>query len=136
LALSSQFLLSTRETRLALERRMSIEDVIEGLMSFAEDDWVPLWVICCDVEDELGAEDPETNLQLTLVVVRELLKRGLIAGDSFVHGVHFNAWPVQDPEVIADFIRREWSSRGGFPEWDDGPWFAHLRRCSTGHAAA
>ena len=46
---------------------------------------MPLWEICCDVEDELGAEDAETNLQSTLVVVRELLKRGLIAGASPVH---------------------------------------------------
>jgi hypothetical protein len=113
---------------------MNIENVIDGLMSFAEDDWVPLWVICSDVEDELGAEDQETNLQLTLLVVRELLKRGLIAGDSPVHGIRFNAWPVQDPEVIAEVIRREWSQRGGYPEWGDGPWFAHLRSCATSRA--
>ena len=115
---------------------MNIDAVVDALMSFAEDDWVPLWVICCDVEDELGAEDPETNLQLTLVVVRELLRRGLIAGDSAVHGIRFNAWPVQDAEVIAEVIRREWSQRGGYPEWGDGPWFAHLQRCRPLNAAA
>jgi len=117
---------------------MNIDAVVERLMSFAEDDWIGLWVICCDVEDELGAEEPERNLELTLIVVRELLKRGLIAGDSPVHSnaAHFNAWPVQDPELIADLIRQEWSRRGGFPEWGDGPWFAHLRFCKTTHAAA
>lgn len=115
---------------------MDIDAVVEGLMGFAEDDWLGLWVICSDVEDELGAEDPDRNLELTLIIVRELLKRGLIAGDSPVHGIEFKAWRVQDPEVIADFIRREWSSRGGFPEWGDGPWFARLRFCRTSHAAA
>lgn len=115
---------------------MSIDHVVEGLLSYAEGDWVALWMICSDVEDELGAEDAERNLELTLVVVRELLKRGLIAGDSPVHGIHFNAWPIQDPEVILDFIRREWSRRGGFPEWGDGPWFAHLRLCRPLNAAA
>ena len=115
---------------------MNIEAVVEGLMGFAEDDRVPLWMICCDVEDELGAAEPERNLEVTLVVVRELLKRGLIAGDSPVHGIHFKAWSIQDPEVILDFIRREWSQRGGFPEWGDGPWFALLRFCRTSHAAA
>ena len=115
---------------------MNIEAVVEGLMSFAEDDRVPLWMICCDVEDELGAEEAERNLELTLIVVRELLKRGLIAGNSPVYGMHFNAWPIQDAEVILDLIRREWSRRGGFPEWGDGPWFAHLRLCESNHARA
>ena len=117
---------------------MSIETVVEGLMSFAEDDCVALWMICCDVEDELGAEDSEKNLDLTLMVVRELLRRGLIAGDSPLHGngSRFNAWPLQDPVVIADLIRREWSRRGGPPEWGDGPWFAHLRFWKPLHAGA
>jgi hypothetical protein len=63
---------------------MNIDDVVEGLMSYAEDDWIGLWVICSDV--------------------RELLKRGLIAGDSPAHGsaVEFKPWPLQDPELIAD----------------------------------
>lgn len=115
---------------------MNIDAVVEGLMSFAEDDWVPLWVICCDVEDELGAEAPERNLELTLVVVRELLKRGLIAGDSLVHGTQFKPWPIQDPEAVLEVIRHEWSRRGGYPEWGDGPWFAGLRLCRPLNAAA
>lgn len=115
---------------------MNIDGVVEGLMSFAEDDWIGLWMICCDVEDVLADDELKRTLELTLVVVRELLKRGLLAGHSPIHGVHFTAWPQQDADVVADFIRREWERRGGPPEWGDGPWFAHLRFCRTSHAAA
>jgi hypothetical protein len=130
--------MSTNRRTFALETSMNTEAVVEGLLSFAEDEWIGLWVICSDVEDELGDEDPERTLELTLVVVRELLKRGLIAGDPPVRGnaAHFNPWPLQDPQLIADFIRSEWSRRGGFPEWRDAPWFAHLRLWKPRHAGA
>jgi hypothetical protein len=103
--------------------------VVDGLMSFAEDDWIGLCMISSDVADEFGAEEPDANLELTLVVVRELLKRGLRAGDSPVLGdcVHFNTWPRQEPDVIEDFIRHEWTRRGGRPDWGDCPWFASSR---------
>lgn len=105
---------------------MNIEAVLDGLLRFAEDDWIGLWVIASDVEEELGIDDPTKNLEITLVLVKELLKRGLRAGDSPVHNsaVHFNAWSNQDPDAVIDFIRREWAQRGGLPGWGDRPWFA------------
>jgi hypothetical protein len=105
---------------------MNIEAVLDGLLRFAQDDWIGLWVVASDVEEELGIDDPTKNLEITLVLVKELLKRGLRAGDSPVgnSGVHFKAWSNQDPDAVVDFIRREWSRRGGLPSWGDGPWFA------------
>jgi hypothetical protein len=104
---------------------MEIDAIIEGLASFAEDDWIGLWFISSDVEDQLGIDDPEKNLEWTLIIVRELLKRGLIAGDSPQEsGARFNPWRSQDPDLIAQYIRREWARRGGPPAWGDAPWLA------------
>jgi hypothetical protein len=115
---------------------MEIDAMVEGLVSFAEHDWIGLWIICSDVEDELGVDDPEKNLEWTLIIVRELLKRGLIAGDSPQgSAVRFSAWRSQDPDLIAQYIRGEWVRRGGQPAWGDAPWLAHLRHCEPSHAA-
>ena len=113
---------------------MDIEEVVEGFMDMAEDDWVGLGFISNDVAEVLGAEQSEQNLELTLAVVRELLKRGLLAGGSPAFGIHFNPWPQQDADAICDFIRKEWQKRDGPPDWGDAPWFAHLRFCQASHA--
>jgi len=105
---------------------MDTRSVLHGLLSFAEDDWLGLWVIANDVEELLGIEDPIENLEVTVALVRDLLKCGLRAGDSPVQnrGAHFTPWPNQDPNVIVDFIRRQWLERAALPSWGDGPWFA------------
>jgi hypothetical protein len=105
---------------------MNKKAVLRGLLSFAEDDWLGLWVIANDVEELLGIEDPMANLEVTIGLVTQLLQCGLRAGDSpAANGaVHFKPWPEQDPQVVADFIRREWTQRGALPSWGDGPWFA------------
>lgn len=103
---------------------MDKERLVDELLACAQDDWLALWMIAGDVEAEL--DDPDQTREVTIDVVRELLKRGLRAGDSPVNGdcVHFNAWANQDPDAIAAFIRRDWQHRDGPPGWDDAPWFA------------
>jgi hypothetical protein len=105
---------------------MNIEAVLDGLLRFGEDDWIGLWVIAGDVEEELGINDPNKNLEITLVLVKELLKRGFRAGDSPDRhsGPRFKAWSNQDPDAVVDFRRREWTQRGELPSWGDCPWFA------------
>lgn len=109
---------------------MDSKAVLDGLLSFAEDDWLGLWVIANDVEELLGIDDPTENLEITVGLVRQLLKSGLRAGDSPVQndGVHFTPWPDQDPNVIVDFIRRQWLERAALPSWGDRPWFAFDRK--------
>jgi hypothetical protein len=109
---------------------MNTKAVLKGLLDSAEDDWLGLWMIANDVEELLDIDDPMENLEVTLRLVRELLERGLRAGDSPVanSGVHFKPWPDQDPQVIVDYIRREWTQRAALPSWGDGPWFAAVRR--------
>ena len=103
---------------------MDAAKILEGLVSFAEADWVALWMIVDDVEAELNPDDDEETLEITLNLVEGLVQRGLVAGDSPVAGGRrFAAWPNQDPRAIGEYIRREWVERGGPPGWGDGPWF-------------
>jgi hypothetical protein len=109
---------------------MDTEAVLGDLVRFGEAaEWVGLWMIATDVKDLLGVSDLNKNLDITLVLVRELLKRGFRAGNSPAQsdGVHFAAWPDQDADAVVDFIRREWAQKAELPSWGDCPWFA--RRC-------
>jgi hypothetical protein len=82
-----------------------------------------------DVHELLDIDEPEEVLETTIALAKELLKHGLLAGDSPVHNdcVHFQPWPNQDPEAVVALIRREWAQRPDFPSWGDGPWFAAPR---------
>ena len=110
---------------------MNIEAVVEDLLRLGESDWIGLWLIAACVADDLGIDDPDRNLEVTLVLVKELLRRSFRAGDSPAQNdcVHFTAWPDQDPESIVSFIRRQWTRRAELPSWGDGPWFAAPRFC-------
>jgi hypothetical protein len=108
---------------------MNIDAVLEGLVQFGEDDWLPLWVIAQDVEELLDIREPNENLEVTVTLVKELLKRGFRAGESPVlSAVHFVAWPDQNPETVTSLIRREWMHRGTLPGWGDCPWFCAPNR--------
>jgi hypothetical protein len=110
---------------------MNIEPVLAELLRFGEDEWIGLWVIADDVAQDLGVEDRAENLEATLALVRELLRRGYRPGDSPLEndGVHFAPWPNQDAEAVVDFIRRQWMRRADLPSWGDSPWFAAPRFC-------
>ena len=109
---------------------MTIEEIVEGLASYGEDDWIALWIIVDDVAEELGLEEPRTQLEATLLVVRELLRRGFLAGESPAHSArHFIPWPDQNPDSVAELIRRQWMGKPDYPDWGDGPWFAAPRFC-------
>lgn len=110
---------------------MNIEAIAEELARFCEDDWIGICVIVADVADALEVEDLEAQLEATLVVVRDLLRRGFLAGESPVSGdgVHFLPWLDQDPDVVVELIRRQRIGNADYPAWGDGPWFAAPRFC-------
>jgi hypothetical protein len=109
---------------------MNNDAVLDGLLSFGEDDWIALWMIADDVEQELGIEASSEILEATVDLVKGLLKHGFLAGDSPVqnNGIDFRPWPNQNPEAVVDFIRREWARRCDVPTWGDSPWFALPKR--------
>lgn len=43
--------------------------------------WIGLWEIVAYVAEDLGVEESEQQLELTVALVKGLLKRGLCAGD-------------------------------------------------------
>jgi hypothetical protein len=107
---------------------MNIDAVLESLVGFAENDWIGLWLIVADVADELAVGDSQAQLEATVAVVRGLLRRGFLAGESPVRSsVHFVAWPDQDPDAVVDLIRRQWAGNADYPAWGDCPWFAAPR---------
>jgi hypothetical protein len=110
---------------------MTIETVLEQIAGWCEDDWVGLWEIVAYVAEDLGVEDPEKQLELTAALVKELLKRGLRAGDSPLHntGARFLPWRDQDPDTVTAFITQQWKRNDAYPSWGDGPWFATARLC-------
>lgn len=104
---------------------MNRDAVLEGLLSFAEDDWLPLWVIFQDVAELLETDDPEEILEATIDLSKALLERGLLAGEvPLESGMHFQAWSNQSPAFVAAAIRTLCQERNGAPDWGDGPWFA------------
>jgi hypothetical protein len=104
---------------------MDINEALDGLVHFGQDDWIPLWVVVQDAEDLVGVEDEDQILETTIALARGLLQHGFRAGDGPIgSAVRFQAWTNQSPEFVADFIRQEWARRDDFPDWGDGPWFA------------
>lgn len=113
---------------------MDISGVLDDLVSLGASDWIALWMIVEDVDAGLEPDSEEETLELTIALVRGLLQRGFLAGDSPAESaVRFNAWSNQEPRVIGDYIRRNWKKRGGPPGWGDAPWFA-IRLSARGHA--
>jgi len=110
---------------------MNVEAALDELAGDGEDDWIGLWLIVAYVTDDIGIEDPEKQLEVTLVLVSELLARGFRAGDSPVQndGVLFVPWANQDPAAVTALIRRRWADNHDFPAWGDDPWFAAPRSC-------
>ena len=113
---------------------MDVSELLDDLVGLGTVDWIGLWMIVQDVEAELEPNNDEETLELTVTLVRGLLERGYLAGDSPAKSAaQFNAWPNQRPHAIAEYIRSEWKKRGGPPGWGDAPWFT-LRLGAPGHA--
>lgn len=109
---------------------MNLDALLEGWLCF--DDWIAIWMLFDDVAQELDTEDSNEILEPLVTLVRGLLERGFLAGDSPVDndGVHFKPWPNQDPEAVVAYIRSQWP-RDDFPSWGDGPWFALPRKLNA-----
>jgi hypothetical protein len=104
---------------------MDTSAVLDGLVDLGQDDWIALWMIVEDVEAELNPGTDDETLELTITLVRGLLDRGFLAGDSPIESaVRFHAWPDQHADSITEHIRRQWREREGAPGWGDSPWFA------------
>lgn len=95
----------------------------EILESF-EEDYVGLWEIVRDVEEELVSDverdDPATVRKVTVSLVRDMLARGLIRPGRPLNGGRFEPWSLESG-VAADKIDSEWRESG--PPSIESAWF-------------
>jgi hypothetical protein len=107
--------------------------VVDTLMREATDGEFGFWVVVDDLREggrEGGREqgqDAAALEQAALMVVRELLRRGLAVGSLRSDG-SFSPWPDQDPARVADRIRREWRALGEDPSIGEICWFLPRER--------
>jgi hypothetical protein len=92
-------------------------------LAHARDDYVGLWVIIKVLQEEYGVTGDALR-EHTLDVVRELLARGLLAGDPPYSATGYRPWQDQLPDAVIDRIRAEWIALGRTPNIPDIVWFS------------
>jgi hypothetical protein len=97
------------------------ERLAEQFSAEAREDLIGLWEIAKEVEERTGPG--EVAREQTLELVRELLRRGLRAGEPPYSSGGFRPWPKQEPDAVIDRIRREWLALGRTPNIPDIVWF-------------
>jgi len=104
-----------------MDSRVAPADLAAQFLAEAQDDLVGLWEIARDVGERAGSA--EDTREETLALVRELLARGLVAGDPPYAAGGYRPWTDQDPDQAVARIRREWLALGRMPDIPDIAWF-------------
>jgi hypothetical protein len=92
-----------------------IDEIAEGCVKEATEDYVGLWQISTRVRREfrkLNLSDEQVKM-LSLEVVRLIVDRGLLPGDYLKTGFYF--WDEHDPASIIARIDREWNLASSDP---------------------
>ncbi len=96
--------------------------IVDELYAESGGDLVGLWEVIRLVEDLVGAGDEV--MDQSLMIVTDLLAKGLVVGDPpYAHG-GYKAWAEQNPDKVVGRIRSEWISLGPTPSIPDIAWFA------------
>ncbi len=66
----------------------------------------------------------EEAMEQSLMIVTDLLAKGLIVGGPPYSRGGYKAWDEQNPDKVAGRIRSEWISLGHTPNIPDIAWFA------------
>ena len=101
------------------------DERVERYMAEAKEDLVGLWEIARDARERAAADG--NVMDDALAIVRELLARGLMAGDPPYSAGGYHAWADQEPDRVVARIRREWQALGRIPDIPDIAWFARAR---------
>ncbi len=72
--------------------------------------------------EHLGV-DPDAVREQTLLIVEQLLSKGMAAGNSPYHPGGYQPWPNQDRSAVIDRIRSEWIALGRSPYIPEIAWF-------------
>lgn len=95
--------------------------LVEEFHAESGSDLVGLWEIVKEVEELVGTG--ETAREQSLMIVRDLLEEGLVAGDPPYSPDGYKAWDDQVPVNVVTRIRREWLGLGHTPNIPDIAWF-------------
>lgn len=95
--------------------------LVEEFRAESGSDLVGLWEIAKEVEELVGPG--ETAREQSLMIVRDLLEEGLVAGDPLYGPGGYKAWDDQVPVNVVVRIRTEWLSLGRTPNIPDIVWF-------------
>lgn len=95
--------------------------LVDEFYAEAGTDLVGLWEIAKEVEELVGTG--ETAREQSLMIVRDLLEEGLVAGDPPYSSGGYKAWDDQVPVNVVARIRTEWLSLSRTPNIPDIVWF-------------
>ncbi len=96
--------------------------LVEQFHAEAGSDLVGFWEIAKKVEELVGTG--EAAREQSLMIVRDLLEEGLVAGDPPYSPGGYKAWDDQVPVNVVVRIRAEWLSLGHTPNIPDIVWFS------------
>jgi hypothetical protein len=100
----------------------SIEQISNEFLSECHDDYVGLWSLIWTIENKVGETNPQRARALTISLITDLLKEGLIkAGMPNANG-EFEEWPGTPGELVKR-IEREWDQLGREPNIGEIVWF-------------
>lgn len=97
------------------------EILVSEFVTEAKDDLVGLWEIAKEVGELIGTGD--VAREQSLIIVSDLLIKGMRAGNSPYHPGGYEPWSNQDRDVVLDRIRSEWIALGHAPGIPDIAWF-------------
>jgi hypothetical protein len=100
-----------------------MDKIICDLIAESRDDLVGLWEVVHEIQGH-GISTGEALRENTLDVVRDLLRRGLVAGDPPYASGGYQPWADQRPDVVISRIRSEWIALGHIPNIPDIVWFS------------
>jgi len=105
----------------------TIEELKNDFLVECHDDYVGLWSLIWTIENEMRETDPQRIRALTISLITELLKQGLIkAGMPNAHG-EFEEWRAS-PDEIVKRIEKEWDQLGREPNLGDVVWFTTTKK--------
>ena len=96
--------------------------IVDELYAESGGDLVGLWEVIRLVEDLVGTGDGAR--EQSLMIVTDLLAKGLVVGDPPYALGGYKAWDDQTPDRVVGRIRSEWMSLGHTPSIPDIAWFA------------
>jgi hypothetical protein len=108
----------------------TVKEVRDDFLAESHDDYVGLWSLIWRFENGMGETRPKRIRSLTISLLKELLKQGLIkAGMPNARG-EFEEWRDSSDKIIKR-IAREWDQLGREPKIGDIVWFTTTEKGDT-----